>query len=211
MPVFLMIFRRFAPFASFGGGFEGDNRIASADPNATSRTSGSVIFNETTAIALGGASSGTAYVGPFEIMKDIGPRFLGRHVAKVKLKLSNFRSAGNGIAFTAYTEGGNPMVPGAPDIDTFVDLVAQFGPDRVNFSGDLRGDGFPNAEVIFVDPAGKSHLVLDYRTSSGITGPMTRLMGTGDTNKFARFAVTFLQSGSGWTPILGTPLIKQEV
>jgi len=211
MPVFLMIFRRFAPFASFGGGFEGDNRVATADPNATSRTSGSVIFNETSAVPLGGASSGTAYVGPFEVMKNIGPRFLGRHVAKVKLKLSGFGSVGTGIKFTAYTEGGNPMVPGAPDIDTFVDLVAHFGENRAHFTGDLRGDGFPNAEVIFVDPSGKSHLVLDYRTSSGITGPMTRLMGTGDTNKFARFAVTFFQSGDSWTPVLGTPLIKQEV
>jgi hypothetical protein len=210
MPVFLMIFRRFAPFASFGGGFEGDNRIATADPAASSRTSGSVMFDETRAQPLSGASSGTAYVGPFEVMKDIGPRFLGRHFAKVSLKLSNFRSAGNGIQFTAYTEGGNPMVPGAPDIDTFVDLVAHFGPDRVNFTGDLRGDGFPNAEVIFVDPTGKAHLVLDYRTSSGITGPMTRLMGNGDTNKFARFSVTFLQTDRGYTPILGTPLIKQE-
>jgi len=210
MLVFLLIFRRYAPFASFGGGFEGDNRAASSNPTASARTTGSVIFDETQAVTLTGASSGTAYVGPFEVMKNIGPKFLGRHFASVKIKLSNFRSAGNGIQFTAYTEGGNPMVPGAPDIDTFVDLVAHFGPNQCQFTGELRGDGFPNAEVIFVDPSGTSHLVLDYRTSSGITGPMTRLMGNGEKNKFARFVVNFVQSGNSYTSVLETPLVKQE-
>jgi hypothetical protein len=103
------------------------------------------------------------------------------------------------ISFTAYTAGSNPCVPGAPDIDTFVDLDAVFSMSSVVFSGKVRGDSFPNAEVWVYDGTVNPGYVLlfDFRTGGGQnTGPAT-LFGSGKSNVLGTFQVTIPTDKSG--------------
>lgn len=192
MSNYVLMVRRYAPMKSFGGGFEGDGRAgASTSLTATARTSASVGFSLAGVASSTGGSSGTSYVGPWECLKDTRlSRWVGSKMAGVRVTLSNVRTTATSVNFTVYSEGANPMVPGAPDIDTFVDFEARLQSDRALFRGTVRGDGFPNAEVFLVDPAGNTLLLLDFRTKSGDAGPFTRLMGSGAGNKLADFSQT---------------------
>ena len=162
-------FRRYAPFAEFGFGFEGDHR-----------TSASTSFTDT-ARTSGGCSFGPGLVGP-----GYGTSSGTRHKLSSSSAMSKVTSsvtvASRSLAqvrFTAMTAGANPMVPGAPDIDTFVDITASFGNSELSIEGKVRGDTFPNAEVFVVDGVGKAILLWDFATSGGQdTGPMTRLAGS---------------------------------
>lgn len=73
-----LIVRRYAPFESFGGGFEGDRREFSLELRATARTIAIVQFTPGTPRApeAYGVSSGSAWIGPFGLRKNpmIGPR-----------------------------------------------------------------------------------------------------------------------------------------
>lgn len=191
--------RRYAPFSQFGGGFEGDNRtVSSTSLTATSRTSGSVFFDRRSIGRATGGSSGTAFVGAGETAAAV----MGRHVSAVKISCERQRVAPDLISFTLITAGSNPMVPLAPDIDTFVDFTARFLPGRVVFEGGVRGDNFPNAEVFVHDGFGTAVTVFDGGTSGGQTsGPMTRLMGTGDGNRLGSFSVSVaLNATDGFLP-----------
>ena len=162
-------FRRYAPFAEFGFGFEGDKRTAASTSFAdTARTSG-------------GCSFGPEFVGP-----GYGTSSGTRHklssasaMSKVTSSVTVATRSLSLVRFTAMTAGANPMVPGAPDIDTFVDLSVTFGPSELVIYGTVHGDTFPNAEVFVVDDVGKAILLWDYTTTGGQdTGPMTRLVGS---------------------------------
>ena len=61
----------------------------------------------------------------------------------------------------------------------------------------VRGDGFPNAEVLLVDSTGQVAPLLDYRTKSNFAGPFHRLMGTNEDYVLAKFKIDipFLPSG----------------
>jgi len=70
------------------------------------------------------------------------------------------------------------MVPFAPDIDTYVDLDAVFRKAIIEINGVVRGDDFPNAEVLVLDPSGNAILMFAFATDGNqTTGPMTRLAG----------------------------------
>lgn len=198
MPMLLVV-RRYAPFKEFGGGFEGDNRaVSSTSLMASSRTSGQVYFSRTGTGASSGTSSGTAYVGAGETAGSM----MGRHYAKVSCTVSKVRCLGDTLSFTLATAGSNPMVPLAPDIDTFVDLTVRWQAGRVIFEGGMRGDNFPNAEVFVHDGFGKAVTLFDGGTSGGQTsGPMTRLMGTGENNRLGSFNVAVaLDASDGFVP-----------
>src|SRR5437016_1158026 len=59
---YALVFRRYAPFKSFGGGFEGDTRTApSTSPLASARTIDITYFDRTGAGRSIGLSSGTTH------------------------------------------------------------------------------------------------------------------------------------------------------
>lgn len=206
--------RRYAPFASFGGGFEGDDRLYSTDMNATSRTVGVAIFGpKPSTVAGDGYSSGSAYTGPWEVRKKLDLSTVGSHLGQVNASVSDEKFGDGTVAFTIYTEGNLPLKDimlhekiasgvdslnklvrpasrnpqGTPDIDTFVDFKATFAGDKIEFEGTVRGDGFPNAEIYVMDSDFNAFGLLDYRTKSGITGPLFRLFGSGRSNTIAKF------------------------
>jgi LysM repeat protein len=213
--VYSLYVRRYAPFGSFGGGFDGDGRDYSTSLAATARTVGVVTFSRKpgTDLAATGHSSGSSWVGPWEIRKKYPLLSVGRHIGQVRVTVSKVAVSENKISFTLYTEGNMPLKDimlhekiagavdklnnalrpnsphpqGTPDIDTFVDFSATFSADKAVFEGVVRGDGFPNAEVFVLDAASKPVGLLDYRTRSGIAGPYYRLFGAHAGNRLATF------------------------
>ena len=207
MPYFL-VFRRYAPFTTFGFGFEGDRRTnASTSMSDTARTSGTVMFDRTSIGKITAISSGTTYQGFGSHVAG----FMGKHYSNVKTSISNQRTFANQVSFTAGTEGGNPMVPGAPDIDTYVDFSARWLASSVIFEGTVRGDSFPNAEVFVLDGFGKAALLFNGQTSGGRqTGPMTGLAGSGVNNRIGTFSksVSIGPSDGFLTSSLPCPVTK---
>ncbi|MDJ0643268.1 MAG: hypothetical protein QNJ15_10645 [Erythrobacter sp.] len=165
-------FRRYAPFATFGGGFHGDGR---AVPNyhGTARTRGVVEFDIAAGTATGTGSSGVSYHAAY-------PSY--RRTGTTSCSITKLVATRGSLKFTVQTAGALPLIPGAPDIDTFIDFsVTQVG-RRIVFGGLVRGDNFPNAEV-FIHPAGVTTptpiAVWHFATTGGRnTGPMTRLAGS---------------------------------
>ncbi|HEY4367487.1 MAG TPA: hypothetical protein VGN07_09680 [Steroidobacteraceae bacterium] len=176
---YTLVFRRYAPFATFGGGFEGDHRAkASTDLRATARTIGIIGFSPGHVGALTASSSGTAFTGAGPFVA----RLLGRHFSTVTSSVSVSTKTVDCVRFTAQTAGANPMVPKAPAIDTFVDFEAVFRSSAIEISGGVRGDDFPNAEVFILDKKGSAVLLLAFATEGGRnTGPITRLAGDNST------------------------------
>jgi hypothetical protein len=185
MPYFL-VFRRYAPFTTFGFGFEGDRRTnASTSLSDTARTTGTVMFDRTHIGTLTGISSGTTYQGFGERVAA----FMGKHYSNVKTSLSKQHTFANQVSFTAGTEGANPMTPGAPDIDTYLDFSARWLGAAVIFEGTVRGDSFPNAEVFVLDGFGKAALLFNGQTTgSRQTGPLTGLPGSGVNKRVGSFS-----------------------
>jgi hypothetical protein len=193
--MYWLVFRRYAPFESFGGGFEGDNRkSASAKLDDTARTVGAVEFSPGHVGPVNGFSSGTEYVGGGQ---NIAKR-LGKHFSKVNASVSVKTRSIDLLRFTAQTSGSNPMVPLAPKIDTFVDVQVVFGKGRLQIQGAVRGDDFPNAEVFIVDRFGGTSLLFAFETTGGKeTGPITRLWGAHEKQEIGTFFNKVMLDESG--------------
>ncbi|TLZ28546.1 MAG: hypothetical protein E6K32_14805 [Gammaproteobacteria bacterium] len=177
---YALVFRRYAPFNSFGGGFEGDTRTApSTSPLASARTIDITYFDRTGAGRSIGLSSGTTHT-----------IFGGHGMSKVSTRVSGVIVGATSIAFSAASAGANPLVPLAPDIDTFVDLRVTFSSQRLVVEGQVRGDTFPNAEVILYDGSRpvRAVMLFDFRTAGGRnTGPFVRLEGAHESTVLGRF------------------------
>ena len=208
--MYQLVFRRYAPFYSFGGGFEGDDRETPSISltEATGRTIGIVKFNRTSISNPRAYSDGTHYVGLGDTFRD----FAGKHTATVSSQLSSRIISSNKISFTASTAGANPMIPSipigtgggpvpyghgatiklAPDIDTFIDFKTEWLTTKANsikFSGTVRGDTFPNLEVFVLDANDKGILLFDGRTAGGqTTGPLTHLPGSNSRKNLGQFS-----------------------
>jgi len=186
--MYVLVFRRYAPFATFGLGFEGDNRTtASTSLTATARTCGIVMFDRRSIGKLTAESSGTTYMG----FGNTVAGWLGKHYSKVKSSITNKHVTPTTISFTASTEGANPMVPAAPDIDTYVDFSAKWLGSAVFFEGAVRGDAFPNAEVFVLDGFTKAVLLFNGQTKGDRqTGPFAGLPFSGIHNRIGTFATS---------------------
>jgi hypothetical protein len=173
--IYGLFFRRYAPFKTFGGGFEGDNRsTASTSLAATARTIGALNFSPGNVGNMTAESSGTTFAGLGAWIQ----LFLGKHQSEVTSSVSVATRTIKFLRFTAQTSGANPMVPAAPSIDTYLDAQVLFRSQAIEICGTLRGDNFPNAEVFATDAAGKSVLIFEFATTGGqTTGPMARLAG----------------------------------
>jgi hypothetical protein len=186
---FVLVFRRYAPFSSFGFGFEGDNRAGpSVSLHATARTIGIVPFERGNVGAITAESSGTEFLGLGKWIRKLA----GKHYSNVVCSVTQKVTTHNSIAFTASTAGANPMIPiVAPDIDTFVDVRVEWIGSSLRAQGTVRGDDFPNAEVFLMDVNGTGCLLFDGRTTGGQnTGPMTRLVGSHESVRLGNFNLT---------------------
>jgi len=159
--------RTFAPFESFGGGFEGDDRSFSTDLNATSRIAGKVTIAPATGQVLGA----TARSSPSSCAGAPCSLVLGDSSRTGTPTISTRNVNG---AIVVNMAGANPLVRGAPNIH--LSLTLRVGPNG-GFSGSLAGDAFPNAEVFVVGPGGAT-MLHKFSTSGGpLTGPFLYLPG----------------------------------
>ena len=195
---YTLVIRRYAPFKSFGGGYEGDDRQFSMSKDATARTIGAVTFSpDGDAKPSGvGRSSGSSYIGPWAVRE--GGKAIDKKVGQVRVLITNVTHTSDVIAFTVQTSGnlpmkdlalkkgiattidkanqwarpGSPKPEGTPDIDTYFDLKVQTVPGALIVSGKLRGDSFPNAEVFLLDAKSNAFPLLDYQTNGSWAGPI---------------------------------------
>lgn len=182
---YTLVFRRYAPFDTFGGGFEGDSRTEpSTSLKDSARTIGMIGFSPGKVGALEASSSGTAFTGCGAAVANL----LGRHVSTVLSSVSVSTASIDRVRFTAHTAGANPMVPLAPKIDTYIDLDVVFRKHAIEIDGVARGDDFPNAEVFVMDAKGSAALLFAFATDGGqLTGPMTRLAGDNSAKILGKF------------------------
>ena len=208
---FVLVFRRYAPFSSFGFGFEGDCRTSpSVSTHASSRTIGTVLFQGGGIGSVAADSSGTAFVGLGKWVHQLA----GRHKSRVSCSVTRGVTTLNSLSFIASTAGSNPMVPVvAPDIDTFVDFRADWIGTSLKIQGSIRGDDFPNAEIFLLDRKGQGCLLFDGRTTGGKnTGPITRLVGSHESVLIGRFNLTtgLSPDGSFLHPRAVCPVTRME-
>ncbi len=202
-PSFGFYFRRYVPAAKFGranpyslgigGYFEGDNRQASTSLKVSSRTYGMVIFDQFGVGFHSGGSDGTHF------HPTIGSVIVG--MSKVKHTLVETTLNGpNLFGFRASTAGNNPLVKPSPDINTFVDMRVDFGNfNKLNISGTVSGDHFPNIEVFLLClRSARTAMLLDGRTDwGGNTGPMFKLFGAGKSNTIAKISASLILDSKG--------------
>lgn len=182
-----LFLRRYAPFATFGGGFEGDTRTeATTLATATARTVAVVQFDAISAQAYSSFSDGTRFLGAGPWLAEM----IGKKTAKVRAVVSNIVRASTGLSFTMFSAGSNPLVPLSPDIDTYVDFTATFHSGGMRFEGTVRGDSFPNAEVFVVDENKREVLLFDFRTRGGRNLGPGRLIGEHDSVVLGRFGLS---------------------
>lgn len=190
--------RRFAPFHSFGGGYEGDAASRGLGEegsgghttalDATSRTSASVEIAGSTALPFAEANAtshplyGTATAGvekelTFSAQSDREGQFELLSAGSMPLTLSNVLNIDTQGPFAA-----PPLfAPVAPDIDTGLNLRYAMDGDDLVLEGAVWGDRFPSAEVFLTDPQGASVMLLEFDADawSGPMGPYTHLFGSG--------------------------------
>jgi RHS repeat-associated protein len=166
--------RSFAPFKSFGGGFNGDNRsfTTSTASSVTSRVRSRFEFDTSTG-QLGGLSTvsdPSHFLGHFaKTAKPTGEA----HVAASDLDTSTFELGANHA-------GSNPLVPGAPDIDLGADIKLHESKGALTITSLLHGNNFPNSELFVEDTAGNKVFLNAFETSAGRnTGPFFHLFGAG--------------------------------
>jgi len=203
-PAFAFVFRRYAPFARFGGvrphgvlsgfgSFAGDNRGPSTSWEATSRTYCWVIFDRSGILEHRSSSSGTHF-HPL-----IGAVVTGH--TKVKHTVVPIRLAGPFLfRFRASTSGNNPLVTGSPDINTYVDARIDFGtPGLLKVYGETFGDNFPNLEVFVVClRSRRTALLFDGRTTGGPNaGPAVRLIGEHERHSLGIFQASLALDPKG--------------
>ncbi|WKB50892.1 hypothetical protein [Eleftheria terrae] len=200
--MYTLVFRRYAPFKSFGFGFEGDGREGpSTRLEDTSRTMGTVGFERGSVTPICGTSSGSTFVGLGAYVE----RLLRRHYSAVRSSVKVTGRSLQQLRFTAMTAGANPMVPGAPTIDTFVDIVASFSSNALVLQGKVRGDSFPNAEVFVVDTRGQPVLLFHFATTGGRqSGPFLRLAGNHSGQTIGTFEKRIPLDGNGGFVTTGT-------
>ncbi len=165
-------FRRYAPFNSFGGGFHGDGRSV-PDYEGTARTRGVVEFDPIAGTAEGVGSSGVSYHVRWPSRQKTGD---------TSCEVTKLVHTSRELKFTVQTAGALPLIPAAPDIDTFIDFSVTLVGNNLVYGGLVRGDNFPNAEV-FIHRAGVTApaptAVWHFATTGGRnSGPMTRLAGS---------------------------------
>lgn len=184
--VYSLLFKRYAPFTSFGGGFHGDERD---QPRwaGSARVHASIPFDFTNGVI----GDGVAWSSP--TFRTKSPSKKKTSTPKLKILSRSFKDGT--VKFKAHSAGSNPMISVSPPIDTFVDVEIT----ESHIKGTVSGDSFPNCEIFLERREARAPdprptisgvdvmLVSHFRTSYGeLRGPAT-LFGKGENKVFDRF------------------------
>ncbi len=187
----LLVTRTYAPFKTFGGGFEGDNRGPSQKLNETAR-----IHTWTVIDFKSSTAESWVWSSPSHAKGLFAETISGPSTATAKPTLTSTSDFSyDSITVSQHYMGANPLVAGSPDIDVHTTTGFELEPKadgttNLKIFGRFSGDRFPNTESFIVDPEGNTVRLGDFQTSGGaMSGPFSRLAG--DNNKdMAKFQVT---------------------
>ncbi|MEC9283755.1 MAG: hypothetical protein VX642_13670 [Bdellovibrionota bacterium] len=166
--------RSFAPFESFGGGFEGDNRGFSTDPKVKSRIHTTLKYDylQNRTLNITSYSSGTVYL-------PTGTTATAKPTASIDPNCS--------VDICISHSGGNPVTSDlgggiggyfTPDIDLHAKMNFVESGRYLSVSVEALGDAFPNAEVFLEDFRGNRVMLLKFQTEAGPNeGPIQYLPG----------------------------------
>jgi hypothetical protein len=148
--------RSFHPDATFGGGFMGDNRGFSNDPNSSARIAHQFTFDPST-----GQTSNKGFADNFSMhvggIVATGGSWGVDHATPTE---KGFDVTGGNGSYNIQTgfEGSNPLFPGAPDIDVHSNFSVTENLQKgiLSISAKISGDGFPSAESFIMDASGKN-------------------------------------------------------
>ena len=237
---YTLVVRRYAPFESFGGGFEGDNRQFSTSMTAKARTVGVVVFSRDRVIEFRERLQ----------QRLVLCRTLGRPQKSPPRRYRYARRSSQSAChwsvqrtwqgpFTVETSGNLPMKDvmlygpiagaidrvnawvrpkspspqGSPNIDTFLDVAVTVAGGYMTVEGVLRGDSFPNAEVFLLDSATRQNVapLLDYQTNGGVAGPLRLVLSHPQTCRAEFRKRIRLQSDGSFGPGSdGPPIVFKE-
>ncbi len=178
---YLLVFKRYAPFESFGGGFHGRGDSRPSYPDVA-RTWAGVPFDRS---GVTGAGVGAASPTTHRTTRS------SEYISNVRVTVTNARLDDGLVLFTAHSAGSNPhpIAVGAPDIDTYIDACIHFNGNGLTVSGVVRGNDFPNLEVFLKTPTDRIHLLHHWETShGGLSGPFRRLWGRKEKQVITRFS-----------------------
>jgi RHS repeat-associated protein len=173
--------RSFAPFPTFGGNFEGDNRgystllsqkeVPHGQPYVTSRMQQSFILDTDGKSCSNFKTWCDPSRHPTWGEKTEDPRGSVSTVGVEKDLLGN-----EVLCFTATMAGKNPLLPFTPDIDVTTDFtITENKKDGLlTVDARMKGDRFPAAEVMIGDTKGQQVLI---GVSPACGNPYTSLPG----------------------------------
>lgn len=170
--------RRFAPFETFGGKFEGDAKSRgipaakegtggfTTDPNATARTMMRVEVNQS------------------EIARPFGHADMTRNpiLGEARARIGTYdksvaTSSSDGVINSKFS-GANPLVGVAPDIDSDAQVAYRMSPGKLHLEGSMWGDVFPNGELTISDSKGARLMLGQFQTKyEELQGPFLHLFG----------------------------------
>jgi RHS repeat-associated protein len=186
--------RRYAAPETFGGGFSGDNRGPNISDNATARTRLDVKFNLQGLAGVSAAASPSHAVSLFAKYMPLAWFKPTVDLAEVDRDASSFPIRG-GAFVMAQSASANPLVWGAPDIDTqvrFTVTAARKG--GLDIRGTVTGNAFPSGEYYLTDQSGHS-LLLGVIDAEGTA--YTHLFGSREHNVLSQFSARVILDQDG--------------
>jgi hypothetical protein len=185
---FSVTVRRFAPFESFGGKFEGDARSRHI-PASSEGTGGFTTDASATArTAMTVRVEGEAIANPTGHADLSRNPWLGEGRAVVHTSSTSSAASARDGQINAQSAGANPLIPAlySPVLDTALDLTYQLQPHALEVAGSVTGDAFPNAELFLSDREQTSVMLGTFQTTQGaLEGPSRLgLRGTAELIQF---------------------------
>ncbi|MBX2826014.1 MAG: hypothetical protein KTR33_14875 [Gammaproteobacteria bacterium] len=192
---YVLTTRSFAPPESFGGGFQGDNRGYTTDPDVTSRITSTIAVDTDDQVNIT-ADDVSAHSDPsiwhpvpfyaptetptVEILhQDV------EHQEDVSIISVKTKHAGEDAVPAVTLPGWSPVAPGqqfnpSPSLDVYTDLrlVDNRQLNTLSISGQITGDNFPATEVFITDNSGQS-LFLATGRPPAIASPIFNLPNYG--------------------------------
>lgn len=157
--------RSFHPDATFGGGFMGDNRGYSNNPNASARIGQHFTFDPSTGQTSNKGFQNSFSLHPAGFVSSVAgqvPLPSSMFIDKDSPHETNYDVAGGNGSYNISTgyAGKNPLTPGflTPDVD--VHSAFSITEDKKNgfltIGASIKGDDFPSSEAFVVDQSGNS-------------------------------------------------------
>jgi RHS repeat-associated protein len=182
-----VVMRSYAPWKTFGGGYEGNDRGPStAMQGPTSKLIQRTFVDVDTATFVQDMTTrcdktiaDTVYPWVMRVITFKGwPGFQLHQEATADASGYAMLSGDPGrVTLQQHIQGAMPLARGAPDIDVFSRVEMEHVGNKLYISGSLEGDGFPPAEMFVRDAAGTAVFLHSYTAPESQTLPSLRFWG----------------------------------